>query len=143
MTVRRVQHGTSQTDTVTYPFVLKRYAAILLPEQLSLPKFLKPNLLNIYPNLYAKISNEISKSTCSGFELELPVTPLINSVSRPQNPCGSSGEESPLFPRGRPTPQLVTIPNEISAVTRILNIGHNKCCSSLNFICFIGYHDGV
>jgi len=45
------------TNTMTRLFALKRYAASLLTKKLSLSKFLKPNVLNIYPDLYVKINN--------------------------------------------------------------------------------------
>jgi hypothetical protein len=55
ITVRRAQHGilqtNKQTNNATRPSSLKRLPATLLPKQLSLPKFLKPEVVYIYPDL--------------------------------------------------------------------------------------------
>jgi len=69
MTVRRLQCGISQTNTATSLF----FEAICCHSsynQISLPKFLKTNILNVYPrfvrqNIWAE---------CSSFEGHLPVT---------------------------------------------------------------------
>jgi len=51
MTVRRAQYVVLHSNNVTCPTAVKRRVAALRPKQLSLPRFLKPQALYIYPDL--------------------------------------------------------------------------------------------